>query len=664
MPGTIRVLYVDDEPDLLELGKLFLEVSGTMEVDIATSAQESLDSPALFLYDAIISDYQMPGMDGIGFLKQVRNRAGDIPFILFTGRGREEVVIEAINNGADFYLQKGGNPEAQFAELAHKVRQAVARRKSEREITSIFQAVPVGIAVVADRVLLRVNEHLCTMTGYPPDELVGRNTRFLYPDEQDYGAVGRMREQAYREGVPDYVEVKWRKKDETVIDVRITAAPIDRTNPMASMTYCALDITEIKHNENEIRAAYEQLTATEEELRMQYGELAKNEKALRESQGRLRAFMDSTDVIFTVWDNGFKLVDLNKATYAYLPPGTKKEDVTGKPFTVVFPFPQDDERIGKYNQVFQTGAPYASTYKTRNLQTGEIVWYVIRAIRVGDVVAITAVDITQIKRSEEELGSACELIRKSEAEMTSILRAAPVGIGLITNDRVFQRVNDQFCRMTGYTRDEIVGRNARFLYPDEDEYLHAGKFYSHPGEMGAVNPVETRFIRKNGELIDIRLFGTIVDTKNPAAGKVFAALDITEEKRAEQETHALYEKVRESEEKYRLLTEMTNDIIYMMDSKGKVTYISPRIGRYGYSPEEIVGHDFTEFIAPDDLPNVVADYQAMIRTGQPAITRLRLRDKAGLFHLAEDSSAPIQDPFGTTTGIYGVLRDLSGRKET
>ena len=49
----------------------------------------------------------------------------DIPFILFTGRGREEVVIEAINNGVDFYLQKGGDPKAQFAELGHKIKKAV-----------------------------------------------------------------------------------------------------------------------------------------------------------------------------------------------------------------------------------------------------------------------------------------------------------------------------------------------------------------------------------------------------------------------------------------------------------------------------------------------------------------------------------------------------------
>ena len=102
------VLYVDDEPQLLDLGKLFLERTTEFHVEIASSAKDALASPAIQSYDAIVSDYQMPDMDGIAFLKAVRERFGDVPFILFTGRGREDVVIDAINNGADFYLQKGG----------------------------------------------------------------------------------------------------------------------------------------------------------------------------------------------------------------------------------------------------------------------------------------------------------------------------------------------------------------------------------------------------------------------------------------------------------------------------------------------------------------------------------------------------------------------------
>ncbi len=400
MTETIRVLYVDDEPLLLELAKTFLEELGSFSVTTSSSAEKSLASADLVSFDAIISDYRMPVMDGIEFLKKVRECCGDIPFILFTGRGREEIVIQALNNGADFYLQKGGDPDALFAELAHKVRQAVARRKSEREITSIFQAVPVGIAVVADRVLVRVNDRLCTMTGYSRAELEGRNTRFLYLDDRDYQEVGRMREQAYRGEEPVDTEVRWRKKDGSVIDVRITAAAINRSNPMASMTYSALDITKARYDENELRAAYEQITASEEELREQYDDLAGSQ----------------------------------------------------------------------------------------------------------------------------------ERLRKSEAELASILRAAPIGIGLISADRVFLRVNDWFCSITGYTQEELTGRHTRFLYTDDDEYTRVAKFYSLGKSHGIVEMVKTRFLTKDGTMRDIRLLGTQIDPTSPAAGNIFIALDITDEK--------------------------------------------------------------------------------------------------------------------------------------
>jgi len=130
----ISLLYIDDEKDLLEISKIFLERSRDFVVDTLLSPIKAMDAIRSSRYDAIISDYEMPGMNGIELLKLVRAEFGDIPFILFTGRGREEVVIEAINNGADFYIQKGGELKSQFAELGHQIRQAVAKRRADKEL--------------------------------------------------------------------------------------------------------------------------------------------------------------------------------------------------------------------------------------------------------------------------------------------------------------------------------------------------------------------------------------------------------------------------------------------------------------------------------------------------------------------------------------------------
>jgi CheY-like chemotaxis protein len=130
----ISVLYVDDEPVLLELAKVFLERSGPFCVELLGSAGEALDRMGIERFDVVVSDYQMPEMNGIEFLKTVRARWADMPFIIFTGRGREEVVIEALNSGADHYLQKGGDPRAQFAELGHFILRAVERRRAAETI--------------------------------------------------------------------------------------------------------------------------------------------------------------------------------------------------------------------------------------------------------------------------------------------------------------------------------------------------------------------------------------------------------------------------------------------------------------------------------------------------------------------------------------------------
>ena len=132
-----HILYVDDEPALLDLGAIYLGEIKDFTVHIRTSAVDVLNSDNLHSFDAIVSDYQMPGIDGISFLKEVRARSFTIPFILFTGKGREEVVIEAINSGADFYVQKGGDPVSQFAELAHKITIAIQRRRSENQVKTL-----------------------------------------------------------------------------------------------------------------------------------------------------------------------------------------------------------------------------------------------------------------------------------------------------------------------------------------------------------------------------------------------------------------------------------------------------------------------------------------------------------------------------------------------
>ena len=127
----IRVLHIDDEPDFLALTKVFLKRNnGNLSVDTAASAEEGLKRLRYGNYDVVISDYQMPVMDGLEFLQHLRESGDTIPFIMLTGRGREEIAIEALNKGANYYLQKGGDIESLYGTLAHTIREVTEKKRA------------------------------------------------------------------------------------------------------------------------------------------------------------------------------------------------------------------------------------------------------------------------------------------------------------------------------------------------------------------------------------------------------------------------------------------------------------------------------------------------------------------------------------------------------
>jgi PAS domain S-box-containing protein len=267
MHDRIRILYVDDEAGLLDLGKEFLEKIGEFSIDTAASAGEARALMAGGNYDVIISDYQMPEEDGITFLKSVRGSDTDIPFILFTGRGREEVVIEAINNGVDFYIQKGGDARAQFAELAHKIRHAVTRhkdaakrkiaedalRESEAKFSRLFQSSPVVQALVdiADNSFVDINDAFVRSTGYSREEVIGKSPESLglYSDT----ATPEQIKADLRNGsAVSAREVRFRRKDGEVRTCLFSVAVIMMGGRPYSLSSVE-DITLRKAMETELR---------------------------------------------------------------------------------------------------------------------------------------------------------------------------------------------------------------------------------------------------------------------------------------------------------------------------------------------------------------------------------------------------------------------------
>jgi PAS domain S-box-containing protein len=146
---VISVLYIDNDTVLLDTGKRFLERDSDIRVETTHSSTEALNHLNTTTYDAVIAEYEMPEIDGIPILKTIHEKFPKLPFIIFTNKNRDEIIIGAIKNGSGHYVRKGGDQKFQFDELSQEIRRAVEFRDNERKISHLNRI---------DAILRRVNE--------------------------------------------------------------------------------------------------------------------------------------------------------------------------------------------------------------------------------------------------------------------------------------------------------------------------------------------------------------------------------------------------------------------------------------------------------------------------------------------------------------------------
>ncbi len=128
----MKVLFVDDERDLLELGEIFLKKEEPeLDIDTTISPTKGIEKIEQEEYDAIISDYDMPSMNGIEFYEELKKKGhSNTPFIVFTGCGEKELENKCLNVGADHFMKKGSNPKAKFSKLANSVKSEIENKNS------------------------------------------------------------------------------------------------------------------------------------------------------------------------------------------------------------------------------------------------------------------------------------------------------------------------------------------------------------------------------------------------------------------------------------------------------------------------------------------------------------------------------------------------------
>jgi len=178
----LSVLIVDDEDEVRNVTRLFLERFGDMEVTTSSSAKESLALLSKKSFDAIIVDYDMPEINGIEFLKILRSKGDTTPVIIFTGVGREYAAIEALNNGANFFLKKGEEVQPQLREMVHMIRRAVEGKlvgkglgTAQKVLTDAVQFFrEPAFAIDRDGKVIAWNNGIAELSGVPASSMIGK----------------------------------------------------------------------------------------------------------------------------------------------------------------------------------------------------------------------------------------------------------------------------------------------------------------------------------------------------------------------------------------------------------------------------------------------------------------------------------------------------------
>ena len=194
---SISVLHLDDDPDLAEVAKLYLEKEiEVLEVTTENTPEEALARIREEEIDCIVCDYDMPEMTGLEFLEAVRDQSPDIPFILYTGKGSEEIASEAISRGVTDYLQKSTSQD-QYTVLANRIQNAVSQYRAEQRIEwrskwyqRILEHSSDYVMIVNEMGKVRyVSPAIERVMGYEPREIIGDDSfANIHPDDLEFAA--------------------------------------------------------------------------------------------------------------------------------------------------------------------------------------------------------------------------------------------------------------------------------------------------------------------------------------------------------------------------------------------------------------------------------------------------------------------------------------------
>jgi PAS domain S-box-containing protein len=384
-------------------------------------------------------------------------------------------------DGTVFYAEAAGVPieykgrqarQVIVRDVTERKQMEEALRESEATLRTLLQAAPVGIGQLdAERVLRWTNHLLCAMTGYSEGELCGGSARILYESEEEFIRVGKERLEGFARCGIAQSETRFKRKDGTVFDVLLSAAPLREGNGSSGVVFAALDITEAKR-------AQAQLRLNEERLKSLYSisqYKAESVQALLDyTLGEALKLCQSEFGYIYLYDEEKRVFELN--TWSE---GVMRECRVAEPQTRY-----ELEKTGIWGEAVRQRAPIiVNDFQAPNpLKKGypeghvELRNFMTIPVCSGDrVVAVAGVankethydegDVRQLRLLMDSVWRIAEGVRAELAQRRSAtaLEHAAEGVLITDTEGVIRYVNPSLERMTGYTKDELIGENPRIL---------------------------------------------------------------------------------------------------------------------------------------------------------------------------------------------------------
>jgi PAS domain S-box-containing protein len=631
-PDPIRILHVDDEPHFTELVTTSLEQEDErFEIESATSASEGLERLGDAEFDCVVSDHDMPGQSSIEFLTAVRDEYPDLPFILFTGEGSEEIASEAISTGVTEYLQKGTGTD-RFTVLANRIRNLVERYRAEREAErtrSRLEAITNNsndaiVTIDTDSVVRFANTAVEELFGYPPDRLTGESLTEIVPP--------RYREE-YADAVRRYLRAGERTVDWNAVE--FPARHRDGHEIPVSVSFSEFEEDGQQRFVGIIRDVSDRVRMEEE---------------LRERERRFRQMAENIQEV--VWMSDPEREEVFYANPAY-------EELWGHSVEALYDdptafldaiHPEDRDRV-ETALTTQPTVGYDETYRVVQ-PDGAVRWVRDRAVPVendaGEVYRIVGVasDITEHKEREQEHERALDLLDQTEA-------IADVGGWEIDTETQEVFWTDHLFEMLGADYDEEPPlEEALDVYVEEDrprveqavqEALAAGEPFD----------VEARFERPDGERRWFRIRGEPKTEGGEVVTLRGAVQDVTDHKEREAELERIQQFFTEAERLGDLGAwefHVDGDVVWT-DGTRRIHEVD-----MAYEPTLEEG---LAFYHPEDRDRLEDAVERALDADLPYELELRLITAEGDERWVRTHGEPVEGTEGT---VRGFIQDITDRK--